>query len=85
MNPIENQDQADADVEAKIVVLDKAIRDLVAVDAQAAVNMLTGHLVGFLSVLVERDGGNPNAEITIDGGLSSRSITIHEKKLVIAQ
>lgn len=64
---------------------DKAIRELVEEDQQAAVNMLCGHLVGLFSALVELDGGNSTEEIFIDGGLASRSITIHEKKLVLAQ
>jgi hypothetical protein len=63
---------------------DTAIRELVQDDQQAALNMLCGHLVGLLSALVELDGGDSNQELTIDGGLTSRSITIHEKKLVLA-
>jgi hypothetical protein len=63
---------------------DTAVRALVEEDQQAAVNMLCGHLVGLFSALVELDGGNSAEEIFIDGGLASRSITIHEKKLVLA-
>ena len=72
------------DVQARTDAFDAAIRALAEVDQQAALNMLCGHLVGFLSALVHLDGGDPNSEITIDGGLTSRSITIHEKKLVLA-
>lgn len=74
----------DSDVDNKIAAFDQAIRALAEVDQQAALNMLCGHLVGFLSALVHLDGVDPNSEITIDGGLTSRSITIHEKKLVLA-
>jgi hypothetical protein len=74
----------DSELDSKIEAFDLAIRALAEVDQQAALNMLCGHLVGFLSALVALDGGDPTSEITIDGGLTSRSITIHEKKLVLA-
>lgn len=84
MDAIETSDDNKI-VDEKIAAFNKAIHDLVEVDQQAAMNMLCGHLVGFLSAMVQLDGGDPNTEITIDGGLASRSITIHEKKMVFAQ
>ena len=43
-------------------------------------SVLTGAFVGLVVELVRRNGQDTNKQITIDGGSTSRNITIHPPK-----